>query len=295
MNTYKHKVAVVTGAGGGIGYGLAHACAKEGMKLVLTAFHSERLEAHAEKLRRKFGVEVVTITGDVSVEADVKKIADFAMEKFGRVDMLFNNAGVHFHKSFELLTDNDWEFMLRCNFWSVIYGMRTFLPLIRKNKEGGNIINIAAMGSLFGSPTMTHYTAAKFANLGLSQAVLMEERIYHGDKVNIHVVMPAAIASNLMNAAAVIRKDQGRYINATEEQTDLDKQTEQMFIKIVDWNTPNRPDSSLEPEVGGDIVMQQVKEGKNFIFTHPEVAPIAEKQGKVYASGYLPKGMPFED
>ncbi len=297
---FEGKVAVITGAGGGIGYGLAHACAKEGMNLVLTAYHPERLEFVANKIREGFGVEVATITGDVSVEDDVKKIAAFALEKFGKVNMLFNNAGVHFHKSFEVLTDVDWEFMLRCNFWSLVYGMRTFLPILRENEDGGHIINTAAMGSVMPTPTMAHYTATKFANLGLTQAVQIEEQILHGGKVQLHAILPSMIGSHLMDGAAGLRASNPKWQNPVEEQTELDKKMEAELRSVVPWDFESDTCVGLHPFAAGDLVMAQIKEGKNFIFTHPEVKDLAIAAGNMYASGYLSDltpgaGKPGED
>lgn len=288
----KNKVAVITGGAGGIGHGYADACAKEGMSLVLVDIQVERLDKQAAEMREKYGVDVTTVIADVAVEEEVRKVADIVMEKYGRVDLVFNNAGIHFHKSFHLLTDNDWKFMIRSNVWTVIYGMRVFLPLLNKNDDGGTIINTSSGAALMGIPSMSHYNMAKFAVLGISQAVLQEEKMYNGGKVNILVVMPSFVTSNLMDGAATIRPAELR--NEVEEQTDFDKQYEAIFKLAVDPRPAGEPlfkgeDGSytVSNEEAGSIVMEAIKARKQYVYTHPEWAGIAEAMGKAYASGFM--------
>lgn len=291
---YKNKVAVITGGAGGIAHGIATSCAKEGMRLVLVDVQEARMEAQAQELRDKFGVEVLSIVADVAVEEEVKLVAEKTMEEYGRVDMLFNNAGIHFHKSFHLLTDNDWNFMMKDNLWTVIYGMRVFLPLLNKNEEGGTIINTSSGAALMGIPTMSHYNMAKFAVLGISQAVLAEERIYNGGKVNVMVVMPSYVTSNLMDGAETIRPAELK--NEVEEQTDFDKLNEGIFKLAVNPRPEGEPlykddqgSYTISNEAAGDIIMNDIKAGKNFCFPHPEWAAIATQMGQAYAGGYIPK------
>jgi short-subunit dehydrogenase len=183
--------------------------------------------------------------------------------------------------------------MMRSNLWTVIYGMRTFLPLINKNAEGGTVINTSSGAALLGIPSMSHYNMAKFAVLGISQAVLAEERMYNGGKVNILVVMPSFVTSNLMDGATTIRPAELQ--NETEEQTDFDKQYEALFCAAVNPRPEGEPlykddtgSYTVSNEDAGATVMQAIKDKKQFVYTHAEWAAIAENMGKTYASGYLP-------
>ncbi|HOP69800.1 MAG: SDR family oxidoreductase [Dethiobacteria bacterium] len=269
MGQYEGKVAVITGGGGGIAYGIAIACLKEGMKVVLADISAERLAGQLEKLKSEAGGQVATFKMDVTKEEDFKKLAAFTRETYGRVDMLFNNAGVHFHKSFRILTDNDWKFILGCNLWSVIYGMRTFIPILNDNPEGGHIINIASSGALSFGATMSQYCATKAAMLMLSGSV-QQELIAEGSKVLITVVLPDFVPSNLMNSAADVRPPELR--NEVEEQTPLDKQVEAFFRMNVD--APYRggplPELAISSVAAGEAIMQGIKDQKIFVFTHPD-------------------------
>jgi NAD(P)-dependent dehydrogenase (short-subunit alcohol dehydrogenase family) len=271
MEDLKNKVAVVTGAGGGIGYGIALACANEGMKLVLNDIHQERLEKNAAKLAEETNAEILTVVADVTAEVEVKRIAQETLSKFGRVDLVFNNAGVHFHKAFDLLTDKDWEWMLRSNVWSVIYGLRTFIPIMEKQKWPCTIVNVASAAGVYaGFATMCHYSAAKHANKAITEGVLYELKARNSN-VNLMVVMPEFVVSNLMNSAAEVRQPQ--YRNEKEEQTDLDKKWEAIFTAAVTVGAPEL--NSISAEVAGQRIMQGVKEGKNYVFTHPNQTPDA--------------------
>lgn len=282
--SYQGKVAVITGGGGGIGHGYALACLKEGMKVVLGDISQERLDHNAEKLRGEVeGAEVSVFKLDASSKEETQALADFTMKKYGRVDMVFNNAGVHFHKAFFLTTDEDWEFIMRCNLWSVIHGMRVFLPLLEKNKDGGNIINTASSGGINFGQTMAHYCATKAGVLHLSGAVASELK-YYGSKVNVICVMPDFTTSNLMDSCADVRKIMNLE-NAAEEQTQLDIGQESNFYNMV--TAPYKGEIplpqpiviplgegqemhifSMPNEEAGELVMQAIKDGKQFVLTH---------------------------
>lgn len=285
MDQYDGKIAVITGGAGGIGHGLALSCLKEGMKIILADIREKELEEQRTLLTKEVGGEISILVTDVTKEEDVKKLAAFALEKYGRVDMMFNNAGVHFHKSFKLLTDNDWNFILNANLWSTIYGMRIFLPILEKNPEGGNMINTASCGALGFGKTMTHYCASKAAVLLMSGAVQKELQA-DGSKVLVTVVMPDWVSSNLMKSNEVRPAE---LKNEIEEQTELDKMVEASFIEHVQmpYETHKAIAGTLSNEECGEIVMQAIKDKKNFIITHSDRQVIPEYMTRQLQSGYI--------
>lgn len=265
MGDYKGKVAVITGGGGGIAHGIGLACAKEGMHLVLADINQDRLDKNKAELSKE-GTEVLTVIADATKEADMQNLAQKTLDKFGRVDMLFNNAGIHFHKDFRYLTDNDFNWIFNTNFWSVIYGMRTFIPIMEKQGGPCHITNTSsAAGALPGLPTMSHYSAVKYAVRALTEGVLYELRVRESN-VNMSVLMPAYVTSNLMYSAADCRPKE--LCNAVEMQTELDKTFEQTFEELLTKPQVLGNNISISNEEAGQIVLDAIKQGKNFIFTH---------------------------
>lgn len=142
-------------------------------------------------------------------------------------------------------------------------------------------------------PSMSHYNLAKFAVLGMSQAVCQEERLYNGGKVNILVVMPSFVTSNLMDGAAIVRPEELK--NPVEKQTFFDKIFEGIFNAAVNPKPEGTPlfnggggqAYEVPNEDAGKTVMDAIKAGKQFVFTHPETADVAKVSYEDYASGYL--------
>lgn len=263
MEDLKDKVAVITGGGGGIAYGIALACAREGMKMVLADVREDGLQENTSKLVKETGAEVITVICDVTSENDIKQLAQKTLDKYGRVDFMFNNAGIHFHKSFEYLTIEDWDWILKVNLWSVIYGMQVFIPIMEKQNEGGYIVNTGSGASVVAPPSMSHYAATKHAVKAITEAV-MSEHLIKNSKVRIAVVMPDFVSSNLMNSAHELRPEQMNAENM--KQTEIDKQLEAMFNAAVTHGQVEL--GVISAEQAGQVVMDGLKNDKNFIFTH---------------------------
>ena len=135
MYDVEGKTAVVTGAASGIGLGMARAFAAAGMSVVLSDIESDRLDEAVTELRDK-GTRAIGVRTDVSDEADVKALADAALAEFGAVHVVSDNAGVGTGGAVDGLSLDDWRWTLDVNLWGVIYGVRTFLPLLKELGEG---------------------------------------------------------------------------------------------------------------------------------------------------------------
>ena len=207
---FKNKVAVITGGGGGIGHGYALPVLKNGMKLVLSDIKAERLAAMKARLEEEVpGSEIATFQAEISTLENNKALAQFTLDTFGRIDMVFLNAGVHFHKNFFLMTDNDWEFIIRSNQYSVLNGMRAFLPILKDNPEGGNLITTGSGASVGFAPTMAHYMMVKHAVLGLTGSVQADLAAIGCTNVLLTCVMPDFVTSNLMDSQVDVREAMG--------------------------------------------------------------------------------------
>ncbi len=177
MKTFQDKVAVITGAASGLGREFALAAAKLGMKLVLADVQRDALDATSAELAAA-GAEVLARICDVRKGEQVQALADAAMERYGAVHVVFNNAGVG---SGGLIWENseaDWEWVLGVNLWGVIHGVRIFTRLMldcakRDPAYEGHIVNTASMAGLLNAPAMGVYNVSKHAVVSLS------ETLYH--------------------------------------------------------------------------------------------------------------------
>jgi NAD(P)-dependent dehydrogenase (short-subunit alcohol dehydrogenase family) len=170
---YKGKVAVVTGAASGIGLALSETILSYGAdKVVLADFNDENLARETARLEQIYPGKTLGVHCDVTKESDVQAMIAKASAA-GRVDFLFNNAGLGFNGRFEDQTNANWEKMFALNFYGALYGIRAVLPIMRK-QGGGHIVDIISGVGLLPQGYMTMYAASKAALNGLTLALRYE-------------------------------------------------------------------------------------------------------------------------
>jgi NAD(P)-dependent dehydrogenase (short-subunit alcohol dehydrogenase family) len=193
MEDLSGKVAVVTGGASGIGLALANRFAAEGMKLVLADVEGDALASAAAGLASS--AEVVTVVADVSKVEQVEEIRRSALEAFGAVHVVCNNAGVGSGGAFESVSLADWEWVLGVNLWGVIHGVRTFLPLLQEQGEG-HIVNTASVAGLFAAPYMGPYNVSKYGVVALSETLFNELAIAQSN-VGVSVLCPSWVKTRI--------------------------------------------------------------------------------------------------
>lgn len=194
----RDKVVVITGAGSGIGRATAGEFAAAGAHLFLADLSAERLAEVAAELRPR-GVKVETLVCDVGERDEVQALARATLERFGRVDVVHNNAGVALAMPFAETTLDDWQWITRVNYWGVIYGIDAFLPHLVAQRSG-HIVNTASMMGLFATPTTGAYCATKHAIVGLSEALRAELREHN---VGVTAICPGVIQTRVIEAARI--------------------------------------------------------------------------------------------
>ncbi|MCQ4347037.1 SDR family NAD(P)-dependent oxidoreductase [Pseudomonas stutzeri] len=207
MHPPQHRVAVITGAASGIGRGLAERAIPERLHLVLADRDGEALERLASRLREQ-GVQVLTQVTDVADAAQLERLRDAAVARFGAVDLLFNNAGVMQTGSCWELGDEQWQRALAVNLGGVINGVRAFLPLLLAQGRPAHVVNTASLAGLLNSPFMAAYNVSKQAVVALSESLHYELAALNAP-VGVSVLCPGPVASEIMTS------DQG--LGATSE------------------------------------------------------------------------------
>ncbi|MBL6689145.1 MAG: SDR family NAD(P)-dependent oxidoreductase [Pseudomonadales bacterium] len=172
MKDLNGRVAVVTGAASGIGKATATRLAEEGMKVVLSDIEEAALEKAVQELKDR-NFEVIGVPTDVSRNEAIEALAEETMSTFGAVNVVHNNAGVVVSGPIEELSLSDWEWVLGVDLWSVIYGVRTFLPLIKETGDG-HIVNTASTAGLQASGSIAPYNVAKFGVVALTETLRVE-------------------------------------------------------------------------------------------------------------------------
>jgi len=191
----RDKVVVITGASSGIGRALAEKYAAEGFRLVLAARRIERL---IELQKRLSNVEILPVKTDVSIEEDCKKLIDSAVEKFGRIDILINNAGISMRASLEAVETDVLRRVMNVNYWGTVYCTKYALPHILKQK--GSIVGVISTGGYIGLPGRTGYSGSKFAVRGFLDTVRIE---YLRSGLHVLVAAPGFTASEIRETALV--------------------------------------------------------------------------------------------
>ena len=185
--TQLDKVVLITGASSGIGAGIARELGRAGAKLVLGARRTERLEALAAEI----GGDVLVRRLDVTDRTDVAVFAEAARDRFGRIDVIVNNAGIMPLSPMASLKVEEWDRMVDVNIKGVLHGIAAVLPEMTR-RGSGHIVNIASIGALHVVPTAAVYCATKFAVRAISDGLRQEN-----DRLRVTCIHPGVVESEL--------------------------------------------------------------------------------------------------
>lgn len=198
MNSFINKVAAITGAGSGIGRALALNLAGQGCNLALADVNADGLRETAEAARLQ-GVRVLESQLDVADRDAVHGWADEVVREFGKVNLIFNNAGVAHAGTVEGSDYSEYEWIMNINFWGVMHGTKAFLPYLKATGDG-HIVNISSVFGLFAQPGMSAYNATKFAVRGFTES-LRQELDMDACGVSASCVHPGGIKTNIAKTA----------------------------------------------------------------------------------------------
>ena len=195
--TFSGKVALVTGGTSGIGKTTAIEFARAGAKVVLTG-RREKEGAQVVAEIKKLGGEAAFVRADVAKDADVKRMVDFTVDKFGRLDIAFNNAGVEWKGTLDQATEAEYRRIFDINVWGVLNSMRHEIPVMLKN-GGGAIVNTSSVAGHVGLGQVSVYNASKHAVEGLTKSVALE---FAKQNIRINAIAPGVIATEMWDRFA---------------------------------------------------------------------------------------------
>lgn len=249
MKDLNRRVAVVTGAGGGIGRALCVALAKRGSNLALVDISQAALQGTADAVART-GVKVSQHVVDITDKDQMAALAQQVIDAHGKVNLLVNNAGITYQKRFDTHTLEDWDRIIGINFLGVIYGCHYFMDALKASGEG-HIVNLSSMTAFAGLPTQSSYCATKAAVKALSESMRGE---LEKNNIGVTSVHPGAIKTDMIQATIDNSDDkaaaQRNYELANRIGTTPER-TAELIVKAVEKN-------KLRVRVGFDSVLMDV-------------------------------------
>ncbi len=191
------KVAIVTGGNGGIGLGIALGLAQAGAKVAILGRNTAKSEAAAGEIHSQTGVETLVVTADVSRPEDIEKAAEETLKRFGRADILFNNAGINIRRPPQEMTLAEWNEVMNANLTSAFLMSKAVYPAM-KREGGGKIINIGSMTSIFGASFAPAYATSKGGIVQLTKSLALA---WAPDQIQVNAILPGWFDTELTEKA----------------------------------------------------------------------------------------------
>jgi NADP-dependent 3-hydroxy acid dehydrogenase YdfG len=251
---FKDKVAIITGAASGIGLAIAKKCAKEGMKVVLVDIDEASLIEVKEELK-SFKTDLLSVVCDVSKEKDIQLLSKKTMETFGKIDLLFNNAGVSTGSLLWENSEEDWKWVLGVNLFGVINSIKTFVPIMLKQNNECHIINTSSIAGLTSAPGNSIYSVSKHGIVNISETLYYELKLAKA-KIDISVVCPGFVKTRLIDA----ERNRPKEFKSLENRQSPQKQ---MINKVFNDGVLN----GISPEAVSEKIFEGIKAKKFYIFT----------------------------
>ena len=252
LTEFDGKVAVVTGAASGIGRAICERFAGLGMRIVMADVEGAILRESAEQIEAT-GAEVLTMRVDVSQADELSRLAEGTIERFGKVHVVCNNAGVFAGGLTWEAIGTDWEWVLGVNLYGVLHGIRAFVPIMLEQNEPGHIVNTCSMAGLINTPFSGAYNVSKHAALSLTETLYHELRMKQtpvGCSALCPELIRTGIANSDRNRPAHLKRPEGA---STPE------------MEIVDEAIRTSIETGLDPHVMADRVYEGIKQDRFYL------------------------------
>lgn len=264
MKDFSDKVAVITGAANGIGLAIAQECARRSIKIVLADIDAPDLRKAAARLEAE-GADVLAVEMDVMKYADMEMLGRRALEAFGHVDLLFNNAGVVVAGPAWLLSLNDWEWTMKSNVGGIIHGEKVFIPMMLAQDTECHIVNTSSVAGLLHLNGMSAYHTSKYASVGLTESTYLDLQC-ETDKIKMSVFCPGFIQTDLDNCERHRPEIYANDMSQPYYRSDLYRAEEQQKHKVIAGGIPI--------DTIGATIFTAIEDEVFYILTQPDLNPL---------------------
>ena len=255
MKELNEKTVVISGGAEGIGLGIAKVLGSKGMNVVLADIDQQQLQ-RAEESLQDLGVPVLALVLDASDLAQWEMVAQRSSERFGKIHMLVNNAGVSgTPASIENADQKDWRWVIDVNLMGVANGAQVMVPLMVQHGEGGWLINVASMAGFSGVPLASPYSATKAAVVSMSESWHAELSPHN---IHVSVLCPGFVKTRINSSQ---RNKQLHYGADKESQSPVATGISDMMKDVID--------SGMAPEVVAERLLEAIEARELYVFTHP--------------------------
>jgi len=270
MKEFRGRTAFVTGGASGIGLSMARAFGRAGMNVVLADIDRDTASEAAERLSHE-QIKAIPVRCDVVERASIEAAAQEAIDAFGKVHIVCNNAGVAVGGSIETVKERDWDWIIDVNLKGVVHGTEIFAPLIKSHGEGGHIVNTASMAGMVSPPGMEPYCATKFAVVAMSEGWYQQ---LAPANIGVSVLCPGFVKTRIHESG---RARQDKYGGIGEVDPGVGDTREQAVQNVL---------NGIDPDIVGNRVLEAIQNGELYIFTHPAMRPFVEARFQVILAAF---------
>lgn len=273
MRDLEGRVAFVTGAASGIGLGITTALAQAGVKVMMCDIEQDALDKAVDALRQT-NADVDGVIADVSLKDQMQVAADATIERFGKVHILVNNAGVGGGDNYDHWSQSGWDWTMAVNVMGVVYGVEIFGPLIESHGEGGQIVSTASVAGLMATSSAPYF-ASKYSVVALSEGLRLE---LAPRGIGVSVLCPGIIKTQILESGRNLPSRFGTSVDELFDPGDRDRETAAMFRARVE--------TGIDPLYVGELVREGIEENWDYILTDMEFEPIVKARFDAIMAAY---------
>lgn len=259
MEQLHGKTAFITGGASGIGLSMGRSFGRAGMNVMVADIDQAAIDAALEDLAQR-QINAAGVLCDVASRKSVEEAAQATLDKFGKVHIVCNNAGVGAGGAIEDVRPSDWDWIIDVNLKGVVFGTEVFTPIMREQGEGGHFINTASMAGMVAPAGMEPYNATKFAVVAMSEGWRDQLAPLN---VGVSVLCPGFVKTRIHESSRARQEQYGEAAARDEEAASVAAQ----FVE-----------NGIDPDCVGERVLEAVRDNDLYIFTHPDMRPAVEQR-----------------
>jgi NAD(P)-dependent dehydrogenase (short-subunit alcohol dehydrogenase family) len=272
MKDFAGKTAFVTGGANGIGFAMARAFGRRGMKVAIADVEAETCAKAVDTLKAE-GIAAIGFACDVADRKQYAEVAGRVIAAFGKVHILCNNAGVSRAGPIETIASSDWDWVIGVNLKGLVHGLQLFLPQMKAHGEDGHIVNTASVNGVVGSALAGPYSATKFATVGMSEVLAAELK---DTPIGVSVLCPSWVKTRMLDNGRNRPAQYGGPLRITTDAGNAERNAR--YAKALE--------TGLDPADVAQLVIDAIETRRLFVFTHPDTRAAVEYCHELMIQGF---------